>query len=64
MTMQEDLTEHEIAALRGLEKLLREKRERRERHGEDQTDVEAAFDADALEVAKSNKGWCPKLGTP
>ncbi len=63
MTMQEDLTAHEIAALRGLEKLLKKKPEK-PKHDQDQTDIDTAFDADGVEAAKSGKGWCPKLDKP
>ena len=58
--IQDELAEHEKLALRGLEKLLREKREKREHH--DQSDIETAFDADELEAVKTGKGWCPKVG--
>lgn len=57
--IQDELAEHEKLALRGLEKLLREKRAKREHH--DQSDIETAFDADGLDAARSGKGWCPKV---
>lgn len=61
MTIEDDLVEHEVRALRGLEKMLKEKLAKRE-HRHDQSDIEMAFDADkVMDRLPNTRGFEPEI---